>query len=97
MNNIQSSAIVFDSYYEQKNPNRNQMPVTPTTPRFQNFYFSHIYCAGAGAAISITGLPESPVDHIYFNNVNIHAAQGYSSVDATNIIFNQVKVNGVAL
>jgi len=97
MNNIQNDAIAFDSYYEQKNPNRNPMPVTRTTPLFQDFYFSHIYCASAGKAISITGLPESPVNHIYFNNVNIHADKGNSSVDATNIIFNQVKVNGEPL
>jgi polygalacturonase len=97
MNNIQDNAIVFDSYYEQKNPERKQLPVTPTTPRFQDFYFNNIYCASAGKAISITGLPESPVDHIYFNNVNIHADKGNTSVDATNIIFNQVKVNGMEL
>lgn len=97
MNNIAEDAIVFDSYYEQKNPERKEMPVTLTTPRFQDFYISNVFCAGAGKAITITGLPESPVNHIYFSNMNIHAAKGYSSVDAAGIVFKQVKVNGVAL
>lgn len=97
MNNIAEDAIVFDSYYEQKNPERKQMPVTRTTPRFQDFYISNVFCASAGKAITITGLPESPVNHIYFSNMNIHADKGYSSVDAADIIFKQVKVNGVAL
>lgn len=97
MNNIAEDAIVFDSYYEQKNPERRQMPVTPTTPRFQDFYISNIFCASAGKAITLTGLPESPVNHIYFSNMNIQATKGYSSVDAADIIFRQVNVNGVAL
>lgn len=97
MNNIQDDALVFDSYYEQKDPERKQMPVTATTPRFQDFHISNVFCASAGKAITIKGLPESPVNHIYFSNINIRADKGYSAVDATGLIFRNVKINGTTL
>lgn len=97
MNDIQGPAIVFNSYYEQNKGARVVAPVTRTTPRFEYFYISHVYCASAKESISLTGLPESPVNHIYFDHINIRANKAYEAVDTANISFHEVKINGVTL
>jgi len=97
MENIQGPAIVFNSYYEQKKETKKDFPVTRTTPRFQYFTLRNIYCSSAKEAIRITGLPEYPIHHIYFDQVHILAKKGYSAVDARDIFFSNVKVNGEQL
>ena len=98
MDNIQGPAIVFNSYYEQKKKeNSAPVPMTSTTPRFEYFYISHVYCTSAEQSISLTGLPESPVNHIYFDHINIQADKGYEAVDTSNIHFEDVKINGKEL
>jgi len=97
MENIQGPAIVFNSYYEQKDNARTNVPVTRTTPRFQYFKLSNIYCSSASESISLTGLPEYPVNHIYFEHVRILADKDYHAVDAKDIYFKDVEVNGSKL
>lgn len=94
MANIADEAIVFNTYYENKNKSSGARPATVTTPRFENFYLDSIYCDGAGAAISLTGLPEMPLKNLYFNQVNITANKGFSAVDTTGIVMKQVIING---
>lgn len=94
MVNIATDAILFNTYYENKGMSSTPQPVTATTPGFENFYLNNIYCDGAGAAISLTGLPEMPLRDLYFKNINITAAKGFSAVDTTNIVMHHVKING---
>ena len=93
MTGIQREAVLFNTYYEQKRPSEEKRPVTPTTPRFRDFYLDSIYCQGAGSAISLTGLPEMPLSGIHFSAVNITARSGVSARDTASITFHHVKIN----
>jgi DNA sulfur modification protein DndE len=95
MSNIVDDAISFDTYYEDVPAGRERSEVGTTlrdkTPIFKDFYISNIYCRGANTAISITGLPEMPVQKIYFENMTISANKGYEAKDAKDISFKNVK------
>lgn len=93
MNNIANEAVLFSTYYEQKNKSAEKFTVNATTPKFQNFYLNNIYCVGASTAISITGLPEMPVNHLYFSDVNITARKDCEMENANNISFKNVVIN----
>src|SRR5205823_1883500 len=68
MKDIVSDAILFDMYYEAKDPvvlagekreppKVETLPVTEATPQFQNFNIKNIVCNGAQRAIFVRGLP----------------------------------------
>jgi polygalacturonase len=96
MSNIVNEAVLFDTYYEDVTAGKNLKDVKTTLadkiPQFQEFYISDIFCRGAKTAISITGLPQMPVQKIYFNNAVISADKGYISKDAKDIDFKNVRL-----
>lgn len=94
MSNIVDEAIYFNTYYELSgNKKTGKIPeVTATTPRFQDIHISHIYCRGARAAVSITGLPEMPVKNITLTDVRISARHGFSATRAAGITLNHVTI-----
>ncbi|MGN6179697.1 MAG: glycoside hydrolase family 28 protein [Mucilaginibacter sp.] len=94
MHDILNEAILFDTYYEGDSKPKNTAPVAVTnkTPRFQDFHISNIYCNNAKAAIAITGLPEMPVNHIYFSDMVISAGKAFSAVDAAGIYLKNVSL-----
>lgn len=94
MTNIVTEAILFNTYYENKEISSAAHPVTMTTPRFEDFYMDNIYCDGAGSAISLTGLPEMPVRKLYFNNINITADKDLAAIDTADIVMKNVLING---
>lgn len=93
MRDILNEAILFSTYYEDNGPEPDKKyEVNDRTPRFQDFYLSNIYCNKAKAAISITGLPEMPVNHIKFTDVTISADKAISASEAADISFKNVKI-----
>lgn len=96
MKNIKEEAILFTTYYEdmpagKSAPNSNGGEVEDgKIPHFTNFHISNVVCEGAETAISMTGLPGTPVDSIYLENVNITAKKGFVSTDAKDIFMNKV-------
>lgn len=94
MTNIATDAILFNTYYEEKAKSSASQPITATTPRFENFYLNNIYCDGAGAAISLIGLPEMPVKRLYFKDINITADKGFTAIDTAAISMQHVIING---
>lgn len=96
MSNIVNEAISFDTYYEDVTAGKNAKDVKTTVadkvPQFQDFYISDVYCRGAKTAISITGLPQMPVQKIHFENLVISADKGYESKDAKDINFKNVRL-----
>jgi len=96
MSDIVEEAVSFDTYYEDVTAGKNAADVKTTVkdkvPVFQDFYLTNVYCRGAKTAISITGLPETPVQKIYFDNVIISAKNGYEVKDAKEINFKNVKL-----
>lgn len=96
MKDIVHEAISFNTYYEDmpagKVKSNGESIIREKTPHFTDFYFDSIYCNGAKTAVSITGLPEMPVDNIYFKNMIISADKGFEATDAANLYLNNVKI-----
>ena len=98
MKDIKNEAILFTTYYEdmpagKTASNNNGEAANDKIPHFTEFHISNITCEGAATAISITGLPGTPVDKIYFDNINITAKKGFVSTDAADIFLNKVTLN----
>jgi DNA sulfur modification protein DndE len=96
MKDIATSAILFDSYYEDDKPEKGEVrvsaPVTDRTPQFQKFTIKNIVCNGANQAIFVQGLPEQFVKDIEFTNITISAKTGVTCIDAEGLQFNNVKI-----
>ena len=103
MKDIVGEALLFDMYYEAKDPvplageNRNApkvetFPVTAATPLFKDFHVSNIVCNGAAKAVFIRGLPEMNIADIYLDNMVIKAKKGMECTEATGIHLNNVQL-----
>ncbi|MBO7604328.1 MAG: glycoside hydrolase family 28 protein [Bacteroidales bacterium] len=101
MKDIVSYGVIFNLYYAgvaatdmDKDATSDIQPVDETTPEFRDVHFSEVFCAGAGQAIYINGLPELPVSSISFKDCNFSAAKGLESYFSEDISFDNVKING---
>ncbi len=103
MKDIPGEAILFDMYYEAKDPialvgEKRELPkvefktVDETTPVFKNFHISNVYCNGAAKAIFVRGLPEMHVKDIVLENMVLQAAKGMDIQEATGIVFRNINV-----
>lgn len=94
MHDILNEAISFSTYYDEAvGATANQtFEVNATTPKFYDFYISHIYGSGAKSAVSIVGLPEMSVNHIHFSDLVLAADKGIDLTDASDISMRNVKV-----
>jgi len=96
MKDIVHEAISFNTYYEDmpagKIKSNASNVIKDKTPNFTEFYFDSIYCNGAQTAISLTGLPEMPVNKIYFKNLVISSDKGFQATDAADIYLDKVKI-----
>ncbi|MDE3235758.1 MAG: glycoside hydrolase family 28 protein [Bacteroidota bacterium] len=96
MHDIVNEAILFDTYYEDVQAGKSAAEVKTTVknkiPEFTDFHIRNVYCNGAKQAIAITGLPEMPVHHIYFDNLVISADKGFESKDAADIDLKKVSI-----
>lgn len=97
MRDIAHEAVLFDSYYEDmpagavKDPNKPAP--TDKIPEFRDFHISRVSCLGAQTAIAITGLPEKPVNHIFFDSVTIRAKKGLVATRAQAIELRGVQLD----
>lgn len=93
MHDILSEAISFSTYYDADESAANQkFEVNASTPRFYDFYISHVYGSGAKNAISIVGLPEMAVNHIHFSDMALSADKGIDLTEASDISLKNIKV-----
>ncbi|MCJ8208511.1 glycoside hydrolase family 28 protein [Mucilaginibacter sp. RS28] len=103
MKDIVGDAILFDMYYEGKDPvplkgEQRDAPkvetykVTEATPQFKDFHVSNVVCNGAARAIFVRGLPEMNIADIWLNNMVIQAKTGMDCTEATNINLKNVKL-----
>jgi DNA sulfur modification protein DndE len=96
MTDIVHEAISFNTYYEDapagSDPNKRSEPKPGKTPIFTDFHIRNVYCRGAGQAIALTGLPGTPVSHIYFDRVRISATTGLTTRDARDIELKGVSI-----
>ncbi|RYD96201.1 MAG: DUF386 family protein, partial [Sphingobacteriales bacterium] len=96
MSDIRNEAILFDTYYEDVTAGKEAKDVKTTAqdkvPEFRDFRISNIYCHGARTAVSITGLPQMPVQQIYFDSMLISATRAYGAKDTLGIHFRNARV-----
>jgi DNA sulfur modification protein DndE len=96
MTNIPGEAILFDMYYQAKDPvpqagETNELPVMETkplnegTPQFRDFHIRNVVCRGAETGILIRGLPEMAIKNITIENASLEANKGIVCVEATDI------------
>src|SRR5437879_11697323 len=97
MKDIVTSAILFDMYYEAKDPvvlvgDKREPPkvetldITEGTPQFKNFYIKNIICNGAEKAIFFRGLPEMNVQNVLLQDMVLQADEGLEMTEASNIV-----------
>lgn len=100
MTDIVNEAVSFNTYYEDtpagSDPNKKSKAQPGKTPIFTDFHISNVYCRGAAKAISIIGLPGTPVNSIYFNRVRITANEGLTTKDARDIELKQVRITAAS-
>ncbi|MES2776980.1 MAG: glycoside hydrolase family 28 protein [Bacteroidota bacterium] len=103
MKDIAGEAILFDMYYDAKDPippagekyaepKIEMVPVTEATPQFQNFFISNVTCLGAEKAIYIRGLPEMRVKNVNIENCVLQAKQGLYCEEGDRISLKNVKL-----
>ncbi len=103
MKDIPGEAILFDMYYEAKDPialsgeKREapkvvMLPVTEETPVFRNMFVNNVVCDGAEKAVFIRGLPEMHIQNISLSNMVIQAKNGIDISEATGITFKNVEI-----
>ena len=97
MRDIVREAVLFDTYYEDMPAGATKDPNKPAPkdkiPEFRDFHISRISCAGAKTAIAITGLPELPVNNIFFDSVSIRSNKGLVATQARAIDLHNVKLD----
>jgi polygalacturonase len=103
MKDIPGEAILFDMYYAAKDPIPlageqralpvvEMKPVDESTPVFRNIYIKNVYCAGAGKAIFIRGLPEMHVKDIVMENMVLQSNKGIDIQEASGITFRNISL-----
>jgi polygalacturonase len=103
MKDIIGEAILFDMYYEAKDPialagERREppkvetRPVTEETPVFRNVYVNNVVCDGAEKAIFVRGLPEMNVQSIFLENMTLQAKHGLDMTEGTGISLKNISL-----
>ncbi len=106
MKDIPTDALRFNMYYANQVPipddgyedkagkqfRRPFVPVNEETPSFRKIYMKNIVCRGAARAVLLQGLPEMPIQDIYFENIKMTADVGVACLDADRISFMNVDI-----
>lgn len=103
MIDIPNEALIFNLYYQGKDPGMNVASddakepvykVTEETPAFRNIHISNIHARNVGTAIRFNGLPEMPVRNVTVKNAVIdNANHGVLINYAENVSLDNLKVN----
>jgi DNA sulfur modification protein DndE len=103
MNQIPGEAVLFDMYYQAKDPvpqpgESNELPlikaeqVNEGTPKFLNFNIRNIVCKGAETGILVRGLPEMSIKNIVIENAHIQSNKGFICIEGENILLKNVSL-----
>jgi DNA sulfur modification protein DndE len=101
MNQIPGEAVLFDMYYEAKDPVPldgdpttlpviKAEPINEGTPQFKDFYIRNVVCHGAATAVVLRGLPEMKIKNIRLEDSHFTAKNGALIVEADQISFKNV-------
>jgi polygalacturonase len=103
MTDIPTNAISFNLYYGGMSVSEmlasgksdaiaQPEPVTVETPQFKNISMKNIVVKGAGQAVVLQGLPEMNLENVVMTDMLLEAENGFSIVDADNIIIENVEL-----
>ena len=90
MDNV-SEGISLDMYYDSRS--EEPEPVSEATPIFKNFRFTNITGTRIREAMNISGLPESPLEDIRFQQISLTSSTGIKCRFAKGIQFIDCEVN----
>lgn len=92
MKNVRG-AITITSYYPRIPTNDVAQPVTETTPKYRNITLRNVKGTSSKAAGVIVGLPESHLENVLLENVEIEAeGAGLEIRNAKGVEFKNVKI-----
>ncbi len=94
MHDIKHDAISLNLYYWVQTPEPE--PVSERTPVFRGIAFRNITCDGAGRAIEVRGLPESPIERVTFDNIRMSSTAGIVLSDARDVALSNVQVTATS-
>ena len=97
MTNIVHAAISFNTFYQNvpagTTRDTSSHIARHDVPVFRNFHIENVYCLGARQSVYMRGLPFSPIQDIYLDNVWIKAENGAELTNVKGIHFNNVKTD----
>ncbi len=85
-------AITFTAYYPRIPVQDEALPFTPETPAYRNIRISNLTATCQKEAGIIVGLPESPVEGVVLEDINITAATGLTLRNAKAVRLDRVQV-----
>ncbi|QES88799.1 glycoside hydrolase family 28 protein [Rhizosphaericola mali] len=99
MPKIKNTAILFDTYYDDApigstNKSRAAQHSGDKIPFFHEFHVTNVVCNDAKIAFQFRGLPEQPIQDLYFKNIVIKSSETITGEQAKNIVFDNVLING---
>lgn len=99
MKNIIEEAVLFDTFYADapagsSKESQDEQLTGEKVPFFHDFFISDVTCESAETAFSFTGLPSKLIQDLYFKNMDITSKKGIVGKNASNLVFENVKING---
>ncbi|HEU5125515.1 MAG TPA: glycoside hydrolase family 28 protein [Verrucomicrobiae bacterium] len=86
--NMQREVVILNMDYSAD----QKKAVNEKPPVFRNMVISDVTGDGAPMAMLISGLSDSPVENIRFENMTIHSTRGVVAKDVRGIVFDGVQV-----
>ena len=86
--NMQQDVVIMNMDYTA---DRNQ-PVAKKPPVFRDIHIKDVTAEGSPIAIRLTGLDDSPIENISFENMTITSTQGVKLSHVRNVTFKNVRV-----
>ena len=84
--------VSITCYYPKVPPEDTTEPVTDRTPHFQNITISNLTATGAQTAGLLIGLPESPINGLTLQNINIAADKGFEIRNTRKLRFTNANI-----
>lgn len=91
MTNIPGEAIIFTMGYDMDTKEGQEVSLEEV-PEFKNIYISDVVCTSAGKPITISGLPQIPVHHVYMSNIDIVSEGDIKESYAENIVKENINI-----
>jgi polygalacturonase len=86
MSGLRQEAIVLNMFYGSSTaPSRSH-----AAPVFRDIHVRDVVCQGAGAAVSIRGLPEQPIERVVLESLRLEASAGIHCQDAQDLTLRDV-------